>query len=141
MKTRLPSTRIAVTHKFNVAGHKGYINVGFFENGKPGEIFITMAKEGSTIGGLMDAVAILTSLGLQNGLELSEICQKLEGQKYQPSGVTTNPEIPIAESLTDYIFKWIRRNCESDTRAVGAAKVPSPEQKSAEDVASGGLTP
>ena len=107
VRRRLPDTRNAINHKFNVAGHEGYLNVGLFEDGRPGELFITIAKEGSTIGGLMDTIATLTSIALQYGVPLETLVRKFSYQRFEPSGFTNNPEIPIATSLIDYIFRWL----------------------------------
>jgi ribonucleoside-diphosphate reductase alpha chain len=104
---RLPDTRQAVTHKFDIAGHEGYITVGLFEDGSPGELFITMAKEGSTIGGLMDTIGTLVSLSLQYGVPLETLAKKFAHQRFEPSGFTKNPDIPIAKSITDYLFRWL----------------------------------
>ncbi len=104
---RLPDTRQALTHKFDIAGHEGYITVGLFENGEPGELFITMAKEGSTIGGLMDTIGTLVSLALQYGVPLETLAKKFAHQRFEPSGFTKNPDIPIAKSVTDYLFRWL----------------------------------
>jgi ribonucleoside-diphosphate reductase alpha chain len=98
---------MAVNHKFTIAGHEGYLNVGLFEDNKPGEVFITMAKEGSTIGGLMDSVATLTSMALQYGVPLDDLVRKFSHQRFEPSGFTNNPEIRSAASVTDYIFRWL----------------------------------
>jgi ribonucleoside-diphosphate reductase alpha chain len=105
-RRRLPDTRQAVTHKFDIAGHEGYITVGLFETGQPGELFITMAKEGSTIGGLMDTIGTLVSLSLQYGVPLETLVNKFTHQRFEPSGFTKNPDIPIAKSITDYLFRW-----------------------------------
>ena len=107
LRRRLPETRMAVNHKFHIAGHEGYLNVGLFENGSPGELFITMAKEGSTIGGVMDTVATLTSMALQYGVPLDALVRKFSHQRYEPSGFTKNHDIPQASSITDYIFRWL----------------------------------
>jgi ribonucleoside-diphosphate reductase alpha chain len=107
IRRRLPATRMAVNHKFTIAGHEGYLNVGLFEDNKPGEVFITMAKEGSTIGGLMDSVATLTSMALQYGVPLDDLVRKFSHQRFEPSGFTNNPEIRSAASVTDYIFRWL----------------------------------
>jgi ribonucleoside-diphosphate reductase alpha chain len=104
---RLPDTRQAVTHKFDIAGHEGYITVGLFEDGTPGELFITMAKEGSTIGGLMDTIGTLVSLALQYGVPLETLANKFAHQRFEPSGFTKNPQIPMAKSITDYLFRWL----------------------------------
>jgi len=97
----------AIRHKFSIAGHEGYIHVGLLENGKPGEVFLTMSKEGSTISGLMDSLAIAISLTLQYGVPLEALVNKFTHMRFEPSGYTKNPEIPIAKSLVDYIFKWL----------------------------------
>ena len=107
LRRRLPETRAAITHKFDIAGHEGYINVGLFDDGAPGELFITMAKEGSTIGGLMDTIGALTSMALQYGVPLEALIKKFSHQRYEPSGFTKNPEIRNAFSITDYVFRWM----------------------------------
>ena len=104
---RLPDTRVALNHKFDIAGHEGYVTVGLFENGQPGELFIQMAKEGSTIGGLMDTVATLTSISLQYGVPLESLVKKFAFQRFEPSGFTKNPDIRNASSITDYVFRWL----------------------------------
>jgi ribonucleoside-diphosphate reductase alpha chain len=107
LRRRLSDTRTAVTHKFDIAGHEGYLTVGLFENLKPGELFITMAKEGSTIGGLMDAIGTLTSMALQYGVPLEALVRKFAHQRFEPSGFTKNPDIRNASSITDYVFRWM----------------------------------
>ncbi|GAB4384991.1 MAG: vitamin B12-dependent ribonucleotide reductase [Phycisphaerales bacterium] len=107
MRRRLPETRQSLTHKFNVAGHEGYLTVGLYEDGKPGELFITMAKEGSTIGGLMDSLGTATSVALQYGVPLESLVRKFTHQRFEPAGMTTNRDIPFARSLVDYIFRWL----------------------------------
>ncbi|HEX5854261.1 MAG TPA: vitamin B12-dependent ribonucleotide reductase, partial [Thermoanaerobaculia bacterium] len=104
---KLPDTRRAITHKFSVAGHEGYITVGLYEDGTPGEIFLTMAKEGSTISGLMDSFATAISLTLQYGVPLEALVEKFSHMRFEPAGYTKNPEIPIAKSLVDYLFRWL----------------------------------
>ncbi len=106
-RRRLPATRQSLTHKFSVGGHEGYITVGLFEDNLPGELFITMAKEGSTIGGLMDTIGTETSLGLQYGVPLRVFVDKFSHTRFEPSGWTTNQEIPHAKSVVDYIFRWL----------------------------------
>ena len=106
-RRKLPDERHSITHKFSIAGHEGYITVGMYEDGKPGEIFIVMAKEGSTISGLMDAFATSISMALQYGVPLEALVEKFAHMRFEPSGFTTNPEIPIAKSITDYIFRWL----------------------------------
>jgi len=107
LRRRLPETRSAVTHKFDIAGHEGYLTVGLFEDGRPGELFITMSKEGSTIGGLMDSIGTLTSLAWQYGVPLEALVRKFAHQRFEPSGFTKNPEIRNASSITDYVFRWL----------------------------------
>lgn len=107
LRRRLAETRMAMNHKFDIAGHEGYLTVGMFDDGRPGELFITMAKEGSTIGGLMDAVATLTSMSLQYGVPLEALVKKFSHQRFEPSGFTKNPEIRNASSIIDYVFRWM----------------------------------
>ncbi len=107
MRRRLPDTRLSRTHKFNVAGHEGYLTVGLHEDGAPGELFITMAKEGSTIGGLMDTLGTAVSVALQYGVPIESLVKKFSHQRFEPAGMTHNPDIPFAKSLVDYIFRWL----------------------------------
>ncbi|MGI9014931.1 MAG: adenosylcobalamin-dependent ribonucleoside-diphosphate reductase [Phycisphaerales bacterium] len=107
LRRRLSDTRESLTHKFNVAGHEGYLIVGLYEDGGPGELFITMAKEGSTIGGLMDSLGTAISVALQYGVPLESLVKKFEHQRFEPMGMTTNRDIPFAKSLVDYIFRWM----------------------------------
>ncbi len=107
LRRRLPDTRTAITHKFDIAGHEGYLTVGLFDDGQPGELFITMAKEGSTIGGLMDSIGTLTSLAWQYGVPLEALVRKFAHQRFEPSGFTKNAEIRNASSITDYVFRWL----------------------------------
>jgi ribonucleoside-diphosphate reductase alpha chain len=106
-RRRLPDTRAAYTHKFEIAGHEGYMTVGVFEDGQPGELFVTMAKEGSTIGGLMDTIGALTSMALQYGVPLDGLVRKFAHQRFEPSGFTRNPDIRSASSVIDYVFRWM----------------------------------
>ena len=106
-RRKLPDERRSITHKFSVAGHEGYVTVGLFEDGKPGEIFLRMSKEGSTISGLMDSFATAISLTLQYGVPLEALVNKFTHMRFEPAGFTKNPEIPMAKSLVDYIFKWM----------------------------------
>ena len=122
LRRRLPDTRRAITHKFDVAGHEGYITVGLYEDGQPGEVFITMAKEGSTIGGLMDTIATLVSVALQYGVPVESLVRKFEHVRFEPSGMTRNREIPIAKSLVDYIFRWLAMEFIHGYRAANAPK-------------------
>jgi ribonucleoside-diphosphate reductase alpha chain len=117
-RRKLPDERSAVTHKFNVAGHEGYVTVGLYNDGKPGELFIVMAKEGSVVSGLMDGFATSVSMALQYGVPLKVLCDKFTHTRFEPSGFTGNPEIPIAKSILDYIFRWLElRFLEGQTGA------------------------
>ena len=106
-RRRLPDERQSVTHKFSIAGHEGYVTVGMYEDGAPGELFITMSKEGSTISGLMDSLATAVSISLQYGVPLRVLVDKFSHARYEPSGFTNNAEIPIAKSISDYVFRWL----------------------------------
>ena len=107
VRHRLPEERASLTHKFSIAGHEGYITVGLYPNGQPGEIFIKMAKEGSTVSGLMDAFATSVSLALQHGVPLKVLCEKFAHTRFEPSGWSGNGKIGFAKSITDYIFRWL----------------------------------
>ena len=107
VRRHLPDERVAITHKFSIANHEGYITVGMFEDGSPGELFITMSKEGSTISGLMDTLATMVSIALQYGVPLKVMVGKFSHVRYEPSGFTNNPDIPIAKSVSDYVFRWL----------------------------------
>ena len=107
VRHRLPEERASLTHKFSIAGHEGYITVGLYPNGQPGEIFIRMAKEGSTVSGLMDAFATSISLSLQHGVSLKLLCEKFAHTRFEPSGWSGNGKIGFAKSITDYIFRWL----------------------------------
>ena len=104
---KLSDERHSLTHKFAIAGHEGYVTVGLYEDGNPGEIFIRMAKEGSVIAGLMDSFATAVSLALQHGVPLNILADKFRGTRFEPSGFTGNQEIPIATSIMDYLFRWL----------------------------------
>ena len=106
-RRNMPDTRMSLTHKFEIAGHEGYITVGLYTDGQPGELFVQMSKEGSTIGGLMDTVATLTSISLQYGVPLEQMVKKFAYQRFEPSGFTNNPDIRSAYSITDYVFRWM----------------------------------
>ena len=128
-RRRLPDERRAITHKYQVAGHEGYITVGLYPDGQPGEIFLKMAKEGSTVSGLMDTLATMTSLALQYGVPLRDLVSKFTHVRFEPSGFTGNPEVPIAKSIVDYIFRWMgSRFLSKDDRdalgIMGGAVVP-----------------
>ncbi|MCC6285204.1 MAG: adenosylcobalamin-dependent ribonucleoside-diphosphate reductase [Phycisphaerales bacterium] len=123
-RRRLPDTRRSITHKFNVAGHEGYVTVGIYDDGLPGELFITMAKEGSTIGGLMDSLGTATSVALQYGVPLESLVKKFTHQRFEPAGMTTNADIPFAKSLVDYIFRWLGQQFIPGYREASAPKRP-----------------
>jgi ribonucleoside-diphosphate reductase alpha chain len=107
VRRKLPDERHAITHKFDIQGHEGYITVGLFEDGRPGEIFLVMAKEGSTISGFADAFAQAISYALQYGVPLESLVDKFSHVRFEPSGMTRNPEIRFAKSIVDYIFRWL----------------------------------
>ena len=107
VRRHLPDERRALTHHFTIAGQEGYLTVGVYEDGLPGEIFITMAKQGSTISGLMDAFATVVSLALQHGVPLRVLCEKLSHMRFEPSGWSGNLKIGYAKSLMDYIARWL----------------------------------
>ena len=124
MRRRLADTRRSITHKFNVAGHEGYLTCGIYDDGMPGELFITMAKEGSTIGGLMDSLGTAISVALQYGVPIESLVKKFTHQRFEPSGMTTNRDIPFAKSLVDYIFRWLGMEFIEGYRDANAPKRP-----------------
>jgi len=124
LRRRLPETRTAITHKFDIAGHEGYLTVGLFEDGRPGELFITMAKEGSTIGGLMDCIGTLTSMALQYGVPFEALVKKFAHQRFEPSGFTKNPDIRNASSIIDYVFRWMALQFIPEFREANGVKQP-----------------
>ncbi len=126
-RERLPDTRQSITHKFNVAGHEGYITVGLFPDGRPGELFLTMAKEGSTIGGLMDAFGTSVSMSLQYGVPLEDYVRKFSHMRFEPQGYTKNPDIRIAKSLIDYIFRWMGNTFLPGYKEASMGVLPSAE--------------
>jgi ribonucleoside-diphosphate reductase alpha chain len=107
IRRRLPDERRALTHHFSIAGQEGYLTVGVYEDGLPGEIFITMSKQGSTISGLMDSFATAVSLALQYGVPLEVLCSKFTHVRFEPSGWSGTPKIGYAKSIVDYIFRWL----------------------------------
>ncbi|MEM7227831.1 MAG: adenosylcobalamin-dependent ribonucleoside-diphosphate reductase [Planctomycetota bacterium] len=129
LRRRLPDTRRSLTHHFNVAGHEGYLTVGLYENGAPGELFITMSKEGSTIGGLMDSLGTAISVALQYGVPVESLVNKFAHQRFEPMGITTNRDIPFAKSLVDYIFRWMGMEFISGYREANAPQ-RAPERTS-----------
>jgi len=108
VRHKLKEERMSVTHKFNIGGHEGYIIVGLYPSGEPGEIFIKMAKEGSTVSGLMDSFALAVSIALQHGVPLKLFCEKFAHTRFEPSGWSNNPDIGFAKSIMDYIFRWLQ---------------------------------
>ncbi len=129
VRRRLPDERRSITHKFSVGGHEGYITVGMYEDGTAGEIFITMAKEGSVVSGLMDTVATSSSIALQYGVPLRVLVNKFTHTRFEPAGLTNNPKIPIAKSVIDYVFRWLELKFlapegEAAPHAEPAAAVP-----------------
>ncbi len=134
-RRRLPDERKSITHKFSVGGHEGYITVGMYEDGSPGEIFITQAKEGSFVSGLMDAFATAISMALQYGVPLSVLCNKFTNTRFEPQGFTNNKKIPMAKSVMDYIFKWLaikflpKEECSKFMDAQFAGDADSDEQE------------
>ncbi|MFN2351249.1 MAG: vitamin B12-dependent ribonucleotide reductase [Kiritimatiellia bacterium] len=125
-RRRMPATRQSITHKFEVAGHQGYLTVGLYEDGSPGELFITMAKEGSTVGGIMDAFGTAISMCLQYGVPINTLIDKFTHSRFEPSGYTKNPEIPYAKSLVDYIFRWMSMTFPGGLGKVAVASAPAP---------------
>ena len=121
VRRRLPDTREAITHHYSIAGHDGYLTVGKYEDGSPGEVFMKMAKQGSTVSGLMDSLAICMSLSLQHGVPLQILADKLSHMRFEPSGFTGNPEIPMAKSIVDYVVRFLGSKflSEEEKRAVG----------------------
>ena len=132
-RERLPDTRQSITHKFSVSGHEGYITVGLFEDGRPGELFITMAKEGSTIGGLMDAFGTSVSMSLQYGVPLEDYVRKFSHMRFEPQGYTKNPDIRIAKSIIDYIFRWLGITFLPGYREATLGELPKEEPGGGED--------
>src|SRR5262249_32248963 len=107
VRRHLPVERHSITHKFAVAGHEGYLTIGMYEDGTPGEIFIVMAKEGSTLSGVMDSFATPCSMALQYGVPLKVLVDKFSHTRFEPSGFTSNPQVPYAKSIMDYIFRYL----------------------------------
>ena len=124
---------MAITHKFSVEGQEGYVTVGLYEDGTPGELFITMAKEGSTLSGVMDAFATAISLTLQYGVPLEFLVNKFSHVRFEPAGWTNNPQIPYAKSIIDYIFRWLAAKflTPEEQAAVGVQPLPPEESKAA----------
>jgi len=129
-RQKLPDERLARTHKFSIAGHEGYLTVGLYEDGQPGEIFLRMAKEGSTVSGLMDTVATMTSIALQYGVPLEALVNKFSHTRFEPAGFTNNPDIPIAKSVMDYVFRYLGNKYlnASNVAELPQAEVAAPEE-------------
>jgi ribonucleoside-diphosphate reductase alpha chain len=141
-RRRLPDTRNSITHKFSVGGHEGYLTIGLYEDGTPGEVFITMAKEGSTVGGLMDSLGTAISMGLQYGVPLEAYVNKFSHQRFEPMGYTKNPDIKIAKSVVDYIVRFLGITFLEGYREATVDKAPPPKGTAEEgDDASGQSTP
>ncbi len=146
-RRRLPDERHALTHKFDIAGHEGYITVGLFEDGQPGEIFLVMAKEGSTISGFADAFAQAISYALQYGVPLQDLVDKFSHVRFEPSGMTKNPDVRFAKSIVDYIFRWMASKFLSQDAQFRAGvnvreeAVTSPEQLPLDVAAAAGASP
>jgi ribonucleoside-diphosphate reductase alpha chain len=135
VRRRLPDERMARTHKFSVGGHEGYLHAGMYDDGTLGEIFVRMAKEGSTISGLMDAFATTVSLALQHGVPLQLLCDKFKHTRFEPSGWTGNQAIPRASSVTDYLFRWLESKFLTEADQAQEAQARSkvePVQESAQ---------
>ncbi|MEM1109292.1 MAG: hypothetical protein AAGH99_11460 [Planctomycetota bacterium] len=114
----LQSDRDSITHKFQIMGHEGYLTIGLFEDGMPGEVFVKMSKEGSTLSGLMQAFCRAFSLALQYGLPLDEAVRRFKDMRFEPMGMTSNPEVPEAKSIIDYVARYLETQfCESGERA------------------------
>lgn len=110
VRQTLPTTRESVTHKFSVGRHEGYLTVGLYEDGRPGEIFLKMAKEGSTLSGMCQAYCLAFSLAMQYGLTVEEACKRFKGMRFEPMGPTSNTDIPEASSIIDYIARYLDLN-------------------------------
>jgi ribonucleoside-diphosphate reductase alpha chain len=135
VRRRLSDERESITHKFSVGGHEGYITVGMYEDGSPGEIFITMAKQGSTISGLMDSVATGTSIALQYGVPLSILVKKFSHTRFEPAGFTNNKDVPIAKSVIDYIFRWLGHKFLKPEEEAEAPADAAADERNAADLA------
>jgi ribonucleoside-diphosphate reductase alpha chain len=115
VRRTLPSERRGLIHHFDIGGHEGYIRVSAFEDGTPGELFLTMAKVGSTLSGMVDSFAIMVSIALQHGVRLDTLVRKFRAVRFEPSGVTQNPDIPVASSIVDYVFRWLEQKFPDGT--------------------------
>ena len=131
MRRRLPDDRAAMTHKFSVGGQEGYITVGLYDDGSPGEVFVKMSKQGSTVSGLMDSVAIAWSMALQHGVPVESLIAKYIDHRFEPSGFTGNPRIPMARSVVDYLARWMASKflSEEDQRTAGVLPGVAPRSR------------
>ena len=136
VRHKLQEERASITHKFNIGGHEGYITVGLYPNGEPGELFITMAKEGSTVSGLMDSFALAVSIALQHGVPLKLFCEKFAHTRFEPSGWTNNPDIGFAKSIMDYIFRWLQLRFTGQQQLLFENLRPKASVQLSEDAAS-----
>ena len=127
VRRKLPDERQAITHKFRVGEQEGYMTVGLFDDGTPGEVFINVNKQGSTVSGLMDTVAMLTSYSLQYGVPLTELSAKLKNTRFEPSGPTSNRQIPIATSIVDYVFRWLELKFDGANASIQPTLIPAEE--------------
>jgi ribonucleoside-diphosphate reductase alpha chain len=145
VRKKLPEERKAITHKFDIGGHEGYITVGLYEDGAPGELFLVMAKEGSTISGFADAFAQAVSYALQYGVPLQVLVDKFSHMRFEPSGMTRNPQIRFAKSIVDYVFRWLATkfmSAEAQFRAgVNGQEPTGPQPREAEQLSLAGITP
>src|SRR5215469_14433136 len=129
---RLPDERAGLTHHFSIAGNEGYLTVGLYPNGQPGEIFIRMAKEGSTIAGLMECFGTVVSVSLQHGVPLKVLCDKLSHTRFEPSGWTGSEELGYAKSIMDYLFRWLELRFLSGKQFALFAKASASEDAAKE---------
>ncbi len=136
IRKRLADTRPSLTHKFSVGGHEGYITVGLYEDGSPGEVFLRMSKEGTVVSGLMDSIAVLTSIALQYGVPLESLVNKFSHVQFEPSGFTSNSDIPIAKSIIDYVFRWLGKRFLSQEPPEGIDMLNLDEQIAAAEESS-----
>lgn len=132
-RLRMPPTRQSITHKFSIMGHEGYLTIGLQGNGQPGEIFLKMAKEGSTLSGLLQGFCRAFSLCIQFGLPLEQACQRFKGMRFEPMGQTSNPDIPEAQSIIDYIARYLEMEFVDAVVAEPVGSVRSPAEATGEE--------
>jgi ribonucleoside-diphosphate reductase alpha chain len=131
VRIRLPDTRHSITHKFSISGHEGYFTVGLFDDGRPGELFIKMSKQGSTMSGLMDTIGVLTSLALQYGVPIEALARKFQFMRFEPAGTTHHIELGDAYSVVDYVFRWLGITFSQDFRDEHAKHLLETDKKRA----------